>query len=124
MPPTLPGPWSPKNATERIRSIAAQPGLSLIYKLHARERLSERGLIVSDVLYALRNGFVHREPVAATRQGYNRYLIESSTPNSGGRDIGVVVIPNQGSLELKIVTVMWIDEIETRAGSIIGGSDD
>ena len=123
-PPARSGPWSPKDATERIRFIGTHSGLSLTYRLHARDRLSERGLIVSDILYALKNGFVYKEPVAATRPGYHRYLVESSTPNSNGRDIGVVVIPDQKVLELKVVTVMWVDEFETRAGTIIGGNDD
>ena len=78
----------------------------LTYKLHARERLAERGLIQSDVLYALKNGFVYREAVAATREGYHRYLIESSTPNSGGRNVGVVTIPDQRGRLLKLITVM------------------
>ena len=121
MPPVVSGPWSPRDATDRIRAIAQCNDLNLSYKLHAQERLKQRGLIVSDVLYLLKNGFVHAEATPATRPGYNRYVVESKTPNSGGRTVGVVVIPDQKGKLLKIVTVMWMDEAETRAGSIIGG---
>lgn len=113
-------PWTPKEATNEIRAIARSNALTLSYKLHARERLSERGLIASDVLFALKFGDVREEPVPATRPGYNRYRVECKTPNSGARSIGVVVIPDKKGCLLKIVTVMWIDEIEAKAGSIIG----
>lgn len=116
-------PWDPGRATSEIRSIARHPKLSLAYKLHARDRLFERGLILSDVLYALRFGNVHRSPVAATQPGQFRYLVECRTPNSGSRSIGVVVIPAKDDCLLKVVTVMWIDEYERVAGSIIGGND-
>lgn len=120
MPQLLPGPWNPRDATDRIRAIAQCDDLTLTYKLHAQERLSERGLILSDILYLLKNGFVHENAVPATRAGYNRYLMVSRTPNSGARTVGVVVIPDQSHKHLKLVTIMWIDEAETRAGSIIG----
>lgn len=113
-------PWTPGIATEKIRAIANDPRLTIAYKLHANERLDERNLIVSDVLFALKNGFVYQEPIPATRDGFYRYRVESQTPNSGSRSIGVVVIPNHTGCYLKIVTVMWIDEFERRDGSIIG----
>jgi hypothetical protein len=122
-PVLKPGPWSTGDATERIRWIGRQSGLNLTYKLHARVRLSERGLIVSDVLYVLKNGFVHLEPTPATHSGYNRYLIQSTTPNSNGREVGIVVIPDYVGKLIKIVTIMWMDEPETRSGNIIGADD-
>ena len=124
MPEPRAGPWSPRDATDRIRAIARCRDLDLSYKLHARERLGERGLIISDVLYVLKFGFVYDPPEPATRQGYHRYLVRSKSPNSGGRDLGVVVIPDQKGRLLKIVTVMWIDEPHTRSGTIIGGEHD
>ncbi|MGC4409949.1 MULTISPECIES: DUF4258 domain-containing protein [Rhizobium] len=107
-------------ATDKIRLISRNPALTLTYKLHARDRLSERGLIISDVLYALKNGFVYEKAIPATRAGYFRYRVECRTPNSGSRSIGVVVIPENQGYFLKVITVMWIDEFERVAGSIIG----
>ncbi len=112
--------WTPKEATDEIRAIARSDRLVLSYKLHARERLAERDLIAGDVLFALKFGFVYNDPEPATRLGYNRYRVESKTPNSGSRTVGVVVIPDKKGCLLKIVTVMWIDDGATRAGSIIG----
>ena len=124
MPEQRPGPWSPRDATERIRAIARRDDLNLSYKLHARERLRERSLIISDVLHVLKNGFVYDEAVKATRPGYHRYLVQSTTPNSAGRNVGVVVIPDQQGCLLKIVTVMWIDEAHTRSGTVVGEKDE
>ncbi|TFF19123.1 DUF4258 domain-containing protein [Jiella endophytica] len=112
--------WSTRDATDAIRSIARSGDLALSYSLHARNRLLERGLVISDVLYALRNGFVRRPAEPTTIPGQDCYRMESRTPNSGARSIGVVVIPEQVAAKLTIVTVMWLDEFETRAGSIIG----
>ncbi|WP_425342151.1 hypothetical protein [Jiella mangrovi] len=72
------------------------------------------------MLYALKYGFVHQPSEPATRAGYNRYRMEGKTPNSGARSIGVVAIPDRAGCLLTIVTVMWLDEFETRSGSIIG----
>lgn len=117
-------PWDAGRATTEIRSIARDNRLALSYKLHARERLNERNLIVSDVLYALKNGFVYQQPVPATRPGHFRYRVECRTPNSGSRAIGVVVIPAKTGCLIKVISVMWIDEYETISGSIIGVEED
>ncbi|MEO0496435.1 MAG: DUF4258 domain-containing protein [Pseudomonadota bacterium] len=90
------------------------------YTLHARSRILERGMIISDVLHVLRTGFVHENAVPASRPGYHRYVVQGVAPNGGQRKIGVPVIPDQAGCLLKVVTVMWIDETETRAGTIIG----
>lgn len=117
-------PWSPDRATSEIRSLARDPKLSLSYKLHARERLSERGLVISDILHALKFGNVHRSPRPAHAPEMFRYRVDCRTPNSGSRSIGVVVIPDKSERLIRVVTIMWIDEFERRSGSIIGVEDD
>jgi hypothetical protein len=104
-------PWNPAEATRSINSISREPQLSLSYTKHARERLSERGLVVSDVLYVLRHGFVYEDAEHATVAGLYKYKIESRSPNSGARTLRVVAIPDGKSLQIKIVTVMWRDEV-------------
>lgn len=111
-------PWTPTDATYAIREIGNHPALSIAYKIHATQRLAERGLLVSDVLYLLRNGFVYQDPVAATQAGYYRYVVQGQSPNSGGRNICAVVIPNSTYMKIKVVTVYWVDEVETRAGTV------
>jgi hypothetical protein len=103
-----------------IRRIARNKALSITYKLHAQERLIERGLIVSDVLYALKSGFVYDDPTPAMGTNCYKYLMTCKTPNSGSRSIGLIVIPSLSDCDIKIVTVMWMDEYERVAGSIIG----
>lgn len=117
-------PWDPGRATSEIRSLARDPKLSLSYKLHARTRLAERGLVISDILHALKFGNVHQPAKPAHAPGMFRYRIDCKTPNSGSRSIGVVVIPDKSERLIKVVTVMWIDEFERRAGSILGVEDD
>jgi hypothetical protein len=106
-------------ATDEIRAIARSPRLGLAYKLHAQDQLLERGITSSDVLFVLKYGFVLVEPEPATRAGFYRYAIENKTPNSDSRDIRLIVIPDKKATLVKLVTVMWVDELATRAGSII-----
>lgn len=75
---------------------------------------------MSDVLYALKSGFVRRDAVPSTQDGYFKYVVEAATPNSFSREIGVVIVPDHKRFHIKVVTVMWLDETATVAGSIIG----
>jgi len=101
--------WSPADASRHLNAMAADPLLNLSLTLHARERLSERGLIMADVLHVLGTGFVYEDPEPASRPDLWRYKIEGLSPNSHGRHVRVVVIPGPGP-SFKIVTVMWKDE--------------
>ena len=121
---SLKPPWTPSEATDEIGAMARSSRLALSYKLHARERLAERDIILSDVLYVLRNGFVYSDAVPATKPGYHKYVIEGRSPNSGTRALGVLVIPDKEACLLKIVTVMWMDDVQGRAGTIVGEADD
>lgn len=85
---------------------------------------SLRGLIVSDVLFVLRNGSCFRDPLPTTREGFNKYEMVFGSPNSSSRDVRVVVIPQKDAFYLKIVTVMWVDEKQTIAGNVIGKCDE
>jgi hypothetical protein len=105
-----PGEWTPARATQEINACARSDGLTLSWQHHAKEQMRNRGIIMGDVLHVLRRGFVLGPPRSATRAGYHKYVIETTTPNSEGRAVGVVVIPD-GSCELKIITLMWRDEL-------------
>lgn len=113
-------PWKPSVATDQIRGMARLPGLTLAYKMHAKERLLDRGITSSDVLYVLRFGFVILDPEPATRPGYYKYAMENKTPNSNSRDIRIIVIPDKKNSLIKLITVMWADELSTRSGTVIG----
>ncbi len=118
-------PWEPSYATDAIREMAQNIQFSIAYKIHAKERLSERGLIASDVLYLLKNGFGLKPATKSEKSpGYYKYQIESLTPNSGGRKLRAVVIPNCKDCKLKIVTIMWVDERATRSGTLLENTDD
>ena len=112
--------WSQAEATREIRKIARSVGLNLSYTMHARVRLQERGFLIGDLLYVLKNGHVLTPPRPSTRAGYNKYKMQCASPNSNDRSVGVVVIPDRVGCLLKIVTVMWIDATDTQAGSIVG----
>ena len=85
--------------------------MALAWTRHARERMAERNLLMSDILHVLKNGFVYDAPQPSTRPGFYRYAMQAQTPNSGNREVRVIVIPDPaGCGSLKIVTVMWVDE--------------
>jgi hypothetical protein len=87
------------------------------------KRLAERGIFVSDVLYVLKHGFVCLDGVPAIQQGCFKYEIESRTPTSGGRKVRLVVIPDAETRSIRLVTIMWADEDETRAGTLTEESE-
>ncbi|MGI9491057.1 MAG: DUF4258 domain-containing protein [Geminicoccaceae bacterium] len=101
--------WSPAKATDEIRAKAKDPSFQLVWTKHARDQMEERSLIMSDVLHLLKCGFVYEEGSPSTRPGCYKYKMEYVTPNSQGRTVCAVVIPDQSCL-VKIVTVMWKDE--------------
>lgn len=105
-----PGKWSTGKATQEINACARGAGLTLSWAAHVKVRLRERGLLMGDALHVLRRGFVLEEPQPATREGFFKYLVEATTPNSEGRTVTVVVIPD-GDAHLKLVTIMWKDEL-------------
>lgn len=102
-------PWKPSDATDIIREIAQNPS-NFIYKTHATKRMAQRGILVGDVLYVLRNGYVYEMPDPSTREGFYKYKVESKTPNGGTRKVRVVVVPDALNGSLKIITVMFVDE--------------
>lgn len=110
----VPEPWPPAEATDRFRAMVQDPNFDIGMKLHAEERMVERGIFMPDVLYAIRHGFVYGDAIRAKQPGLYRYTILGPTPNSGGRDIKVVVIPSMHKAWVKIVSVMWADEVGAR----------
>ncbi|HFB97559.1 MAG TPA: DUF4258 domain-containing protein [Bryobacterales bacterium] len=105
-----PQPWKPADATDFIRAIARDENLHLATTRHCRQRLGERNLITGDLLHVPRRGHVYEDPQPSTNPEFCKYGMESTTPNSHGRCLRVVVIPDPASRCLKAVTVMWIDE--------------
>lgn len=71
--------------------------------------MDERGLLMGDVLHVLKHGFVYEKATESTQSGLFKYVVESTTPNSGGRTVAIVVIPSTSNA-IKVVTVMWKDE--------------
>ncbi len=111
-------PWSPAEATDFIREMAAHIEMSLAFKRHAKEQMDARSIVMGDILYVLKNGFVYDDPLMAKLSGYFRYATECVSPNSGSRKIRLIVIPDYKNCTIKLITVMWVDEQETRAGTI------
>lgn len=72
--------------------------------------MSERSLVVSDLLFVLRNGFVYEEPEKSSLDGYYKYCVEGQSPNSGARFLRIVAIPDEQNSQLKVITIMWRDQ--------------
>lgn len=100
-------PLSPAKATEHLRKKVS-PHLELRWTAHAKMQLQARDLVTGDIIHVLKYGFVYQEGEQATRPGCFKYVMESTTPNSGGRTIRIVVIPSTANA-VKVVTVMWKD---------------
>lgn len=103
-------PWTPPIATREINAIAGNRMCSLAITQHAKERMDERSLIMSDVLYVLKNGFVYDDPEPSTLEDFNKYALEGKSPNSGSRYLRVIAIPDKKSCQIKVITIMWRDE--------------
>lgn len=103
-------PWKSAVATTRINGIARNKQCDLALTVHAKKQLAKRSLVISDLLYVLKNGHVYEEPEASTIAGLYRYKIESQSPNSGARFLRVVAVPDEKSCQIKIITIMWRDE--------------
>ena len=102
-------PLSPAEATRLIHKKSRSRSFSLQITEHATDRLLERGLLVGDVLHLLKFGYVYEEGEPSTWEGFFKYKIDGTTPNSGGRMVRVVIIPLTMDA-VKIVTAMWRDE--------------
>lgn len=102
--------WTLRVATDTIRQYAKCAALDLHVTGHARDQLKCRDILTGDVLHVLKRGFVVTNPRPSTNPDLFKYRMESTSPNSNGRTIGVVVIPSTVRPSIKIVTVMWVDE--------------
>ena len=69
----------------------------------------QRGIIVRDILYVLKTGFVYEDPEAASR-GFYKYKVEGDSLSCEGRTLRIIAIVDERKEEIKIVTVMFIDE--------------
>jgi hypothetical protein len=107
-----------KRATDALRAIAHLPDMTLAYRKHAVDRLQQRGLFV------LKHGFILEPPVPFGDSGAMAYAMECVCPNGSDRKVRVIVVPDRAKAYLEIVTVMWVDEQEKRAGTMIGGHDE
>ncbi len=103
--------WSAMQAEKSIHAYAQQSAdLELAYTMHAKQRIEERNIIMSDILHILACGHIDDEPKESSRPGYCKYRICGKSPNSGNREICLIVIPDPAKAAIKIITVMWKDQ--------------
>jgi hypothetical protein len=121
-PIEIPEPWNPSQATERIRHIARRERLDFAYREGCRDQMAERSLIMGDILYVLRNGFVYLDPEPATRD-YWKYWMQCGTPNSNSREVAVLVLPDWKRKNLKVQEVKWVDEPMIGGRQQVKGND-
>ena len=76
---------------------------------HVKQRLKERGIIMSDVIYLLYHDFKLLSIDESTRsaEGLFKYKICGRTPNSDDKNIYLVIIPSLKINGVKIITAMW-----------------
>ena len=103
-------PWQPWVAKRIINKMASDLRCDLSYTRHAKDRIDERNLIISDIHYVLKHGIVRTDPVSSTVKGLYKYQVEGKSPNSACRFLRIVVVPDEKSLHIKVITAMWRDE--------------
>ena len=111
------GPEDPEKTAQNIQKMARNPRPDMFWTEHAKEKMAERNLPMTEALYALRHGAIYTARRLSTRQGFFKYRMECLTPDSDVRPVGVVVVPDFENLCLKILTVMWVDGGSTPSGS-------
>ena len=67
------GPWPPGRATDIVRQRASNEAFSIHWTAHAKNRMEERELVMSDVLHVLKHGFIYEEGEEASRPGLYKY---------------------------------------------------
>ncbi len=102
-------PWAPARATKEIWKLAKRD-FEFNWAEHAREQILDRDLIIGDIIHVLKHGYVYEEAEPSARKGFFKYKVESRSPNSGGRTLRVVVVPQCKPPLFKVITVMWVDE--------------
>ena len=106
--------------TGAINMIARNNDLDLCYTSHCRERMRERGITVSDILFVLKTGLVKQYQGKARHPSsdkVHRYLIVGEFLNGGksNREIGLVILVEinrfkQPAIKIQeVVTTMWRD---------------
>ena len=105
-----PGCWSAKQAEKHIHEYARKSSdFELAYTVHAKQRIEERDIIISDITYILIRGYIDEEPEESTRAGYCKYKMCGKSPNSNNREICLIIIPDPDKPAIKLVTIMWKD---------------
>lgn len=107
--------FNPENIEKDIRALLSSSKLHI--SKHARERIEQRSIIMSDVLHLLKYEHVEPQRQKATIRNMSwhqhklwRYAITGYTPNSDRRRLqSIVIIPDEKG-GIKIVTIMWQDE--------------
>ena len=74
-----------------------------------KERFQERNLLIADIRYLLKFGYVYDDAEESTKNEFWKYKVEGTTPNSETRTLLVVIIPDFQHRTIKMVTVHWKD---------------
>ena len=93
------------------------PSTTVIITKHYSENLAERSLNTSDVLYLLRDPVIEDDPEWCDEHQRFKYKVTGYTPTSDSRRVTIVIAPYFEDNVLVFVTVFWVDEKQSCAGS-------
>ena len=100
----------PAKATKMIWTLAADDLTTWIRRVHFKEQLEKRSLIVADVRNLLKYGYVYDDAEKSSQDGFWKYKVEGKTPNSHNRSLVVVIVPDFDTKMIKFITIFWKDE--------------
>lgn len=103
-------PMAPQTAENWFRRLAERGALRLSFTLHARQRLTERGVAIEGVHRLIRTGTVPVKPRRVDGLGRSKYAIEGEAGEDDPRRLRIVVIAAPRSPDVRVVTAMWVEE--------------
>ena len=104
-PPKL----SREGLVKLIHRYLADDDFDLVWTDHAKERMKQRGIIMSDVRYLLKNDFRLEKTERVMGKNLYKYKVCGFGHRSLYRSICLVIIPSLDKPKVQVITVMWED---------------
>lgn len=102
----------------RLSDLWDDPRTEVRFSRHALENMEKRDIYTPEVIDAGRNGRITKPPEILDSEYKIKYHLASYTRHSENREVGVVLEADFKARIITIISVMWIDDKKSRAGTI------
>lgn len=97
--------WTNGAFEKHVHRLALESA-SIRFTVHARTRMSQRGIVDAMVLECLRRGVIRRAPEQNIKTGWYECRMERYT---GGKNVAVVAAVEESDPSVMVVTVIDLD---------------